>query len=319
MKNKKIVTLAVLTLVIAFVLIYFSRTHSSQALVREVHFKSGHFRLYGQLFLPSHPNKSGIIVCPGANSRGCRNILYLEMAKRFAKLGYACLLFDFRGYGLSEGPKKVTSFEDLDFTQDAITAVSFLKKQQTGLKHIIIVGHSMGGGVAVSAGVRDHRIDEIVSISPGRRAEELFLAKNARLGMKWIQGRMYKDMTTKVKIPLDILREITLPIVVDSYRDFVFIKPTLFVEGVYEDPKDVDFLTNYVIDLKNLTRKEHILLRSAHWFGTASGTRVVFPVAIHILVVTIDALIRNDEAALKDILKRVKRSKRLPVTRNKGD
>lgn len=310
--KKKLVTLIILILIIALALVYFSRIHSFQT-PKEVHFKSGRFRLYGQLYLPSHPNGSGIVFCHGANSRGCRNILYLEMAKRFAKLGYVCLLFDYRGYGLSEGPKKVTSFEDLNFTQDAISAVSFLKKQQTGLKHIIIIGHSMGGGVAVSAGVRDHRIDEIVSISPGRRVEELFLAKDARLGMKWIQHRMYKDMTTKVKIPLDLLRKITLPIVVDSYRDFVFMKPTLFVEGVYEKPKDIDFLTKYVIDLKNLTRKEHILLGSGHWFGTASGTRVVFPIAIHNLVVTIDALIRNDEDALKDILRRDKNSERISV------
>jgi len=282
---------------------------------QKVHFVSGEYRLFGYYFPPAKDfNGKGIVLCPGANDKGCSNILFPEICKRFAKLGYACLTFDFRCYGKSEGPSRVSSFEDLNFTEDAVSAVTALIKLAPPMKEIIMIGHSMGGGVAVSAGVRDQRVDTIVSISPGRRVNELFLGKSAKQGLIWIRDRMYEDMTIKVSIPLPILRKITLPIVIDSYQKFIFLKPILFIEGSYEDPKDIAFLTRYVQDIRVFNRKDHIILPTNHWIGTANGTKVVFPVAIHILVVTIDAWIRNDEVRLADILRRVKHSKRLPLT-----
>jgi pimeloyl-ACP methyl ester carboxylesterase len=279
-----------------------------------IHFRSGPYKLFGYYFSPQkHFNGKGIILCPGANDKGCSNILFPEICKRFAKMGYACLTFDFRNYGKSEGPAKVTHFKDLDFAEDAFSAVTTLIKHTPPIKEIIIVGHSMGGGVAVCTGVRDHRINKIVSISPGRRVKELFLKKNAPLGLQWILDRMNEDMARKITISLPVLREITLPIVIESYRNFIFLKPILFIEGTYEDKKDIDYLTHYVQDIKVMDRKDHIILPTNHWIGTANGKKVVFPVAIHILVVTIDAWIRNDQPALKDILKRVKRSKRVDV------
>ena len=282
---------------------------------KKIHFQSGRYRLFGYYFAPQKDfNGRGIVLCPGANDKGCSNILFPEICRRFAKLGYACLTFDFRCYGKSEGPTKVTSFEDLNFTEDALSAVTALIKRAPPLKKIIMIGHSMGGGVAVSAGVRDSRVSQIVSISPGRRATELFLRKGAPRGLAWIRDRMREDMTIKASVSLPILKDITLPIIIDSYRNFVFLKPILFIEGTYEDPKDIAFLTRYVQDIRVLNRKDHILLPTNHWIGTANGTKVVFPVAIHILVVTIDAWLRNDEPRLADILRRVKHSQRLPVT-----
>jgi len=289
----------------------FAKSQSSPEMGEKVSFRSGKYQLFGLFFEPAHANGYGIVVCPGASTKGCRNILYPEISRRLEKLGYTCLLFDYRGYGKSSGPKKITSPECLNFTKDAVSAVSFLKKQRPDLKKIVIIGHSMGGGIAISAGVRDERIGKIISFSPGRRVTELFLKKNAPLGLQWIQLRMQEDMTTKVKIPLSLIKKITLPICIDSYRNFVFLKPVLFIEGTYEDKKDINFLINYVKHIRTFSTKEHILLPTNHWCGTADGTRVVFPVAIHILVVTIDAWIRNDEIAMKDIFKKVKRGKRL--------
>ena len=282
-----------------------------------VYFKSGPYKLYGNYFFPGKKdfNGKGIVLCPGANDKGCSNILFPEICKRFAKLGYACLTFDFRCYGKSEGPDRVTSFKDLDFTEDAISAITTLEKLTPPMKEIIMIGHSMGGGVAVSAGVRDHRISQIVSISPGRRVNELFFKEKAPLGLQWILDRMHEDMSKKISISLPLLKEVTLPIVIESYRNFIFLKPILFIEGTYEEPKDIAYLTRFVKDIYVLNRKDHIILPTNHWIGTANGTKVVFPVAIHILVVTIDAWLRNDEPALKDILRRVKRSKRVDVNK----
>lgn len=310
-RKKKTLLLFFSLLLFIFLAIVFTKRHSSLIMGEKVHFKSGRYRLFGLFFNPVHPNGRGIVLCPGASTRGCSNILYPEISKRLARLGYACLTFDYRGYGKSEGPRKITSPECLNFTKDAISAVSFLKKKRPDLKKIIMMGHSMGGGVAIGAGVRDERVDKIISFSPGRRVTELFLKKGAPLGLKWIQSRMHHDMTTKVNIPLSFIKKITLPICIDGYKDFVFLKPVLFIEGIYEKKKDINFLMNYVKHMMTFSKKEHILLPMGHWCGTACGTRVVFPHTIDVLAITIDAWIRNDKKTMEGILKSVKGAKRL--------
>ncbi len=292
----------------------FGKGIKSQKVSQAVYFYSGPYRLFGYYFSPEGKrNGKGIVFCPGSNIRGCSNVLFPEICKRFARLGYTCLLFDFRGYGKSDVPKKISNFKALNYTQDAISAVTYLVKKAPYLREIIMIGHSMGGGVAVSAGVRDQRIAKIVSISPGRRVTDLFLKRHAKYGLKWIQQRIYQDTNRRVLIPLNLVKAVTLPISIDSYRNFVFLKPILFIEGIYENPKDIAYLTQYVKEMIDMGGKTHIILPTNHWIGTANGTKVVFPVAIHILVVTIDAWIRGDWRTLKDILRRVKHSRLVPV------
>ncbi len=68
-------------------------------------------------------------------------------AYRFHQMGFAVLIIDYRGYGLSEGnfPSEETVY------QDATTAWDYLvKQQQIQPSNIFIYGHSLGGAIAIN-------------------------------------------------------------------------------------------------------------------------------------------------------------------------
>lgn len=72
-------------------------------------------------------------------------------AHRFHQMGFAVLIIDYRGYGLSEGsfPSEKTVY------QDATTAWDYLvKQQQIDPSNIFIYGHSLGGAIAIDLAVK---------------------------------------------------------------------------------------------------------------------------------------------------------------------
>lgn len=72
-------------------------------------------------------------------------------AHRFHQMGFAVLIIDYRGYGLSEGsfPSEKTVY------QDAATAWDYLVKQrQIQPNNIILYGHSLGGAIAINLAVQ---------------------------------------------------------------------------------------------------------------------------------------------------------------------
>jgi len=72
-------------------------------------------------------------------------------ADRFHRMGFAVLIIDYRGYGLSEGsfPNETSVY------QDAATAWNYLVKQrQIQASDIFIYGHSLGGAIAINLAVQ---------------------------------------------------------------------------------------------------------------------------------------------------------------------
>lgn len=72
-------------------------------------------------------------------------------AERFHRMGFAVLIIDYRGYGLSEGsfPNETSVY------LDAATAWDYLVKQrQIQPSDIFIYGHSLGGAIAINLAVQ---------------------------------------------------------------------------------------------------------------------------------------------------------------------
>jgi uncharacterized protein len=75
----------------------------------------------------------------------------VDQANRFHKLGFAVLLIDYRGYGVSEGgfPTEASVY------QDAETAWNYLTQERyVPTDEIFIYGHSLGGAIAVELAKR---------------------------------------------------------------------------------------------------------------------------------------------------------------------
>lgn len=86
-------------------------------------------------------NKQTILFCHGNSGNISK---YQELASFFSKKGYGILLFDYRGYGKSEGSPSETGLYN-----DVNAALKFLKeKEKLSNNQIILWGVSLGGAVA---------------------------------------------------------------------------------------------------------------------------------------------------------------------------
>ena len=91
---------------------------------RWVTFYSEGSRIVGNLFLPDDMHNAkprpGIVLCHGFT--GVRQLSLRDYAQRFAAAGYVALIFDYRGFGDSEGPKwRLIPLEQVDDIRNAIT------------------------------------------------------------------------------------------------------------------------------------------------------------------------------------------------------
>jgi len=83
---------------------------------------------------------------------------WIPYARRFARLGYLTIAFDFRGYGASQRSTKSR------FPADVIAAATL--SRSLGAKRVVLVGASMGGtAVLVAAANARPAVDGVVAVS----------------------------------------------------------------------------------------------------------------------------------------------------------
>ncbi len=122
----------------------------------EVHFRSNGLVLRGELYLPSRAPAPGVLVCHAMHAQGFRWLpLYRLFAEMAAERGFACLLFDFRGCGMSEGEFDYGWGEQ----RDARAAFEFLlSRKEVDPTTAFLVGRSLGGTIATYALIHDPRV-----------------------------------------------------------------------------------------------------------------------------------------------------------------
>jgi fermentation-respiration switch protein FrsA (DUF1100 family) len=98
-----------------------------------------------------------------AHARGGDRRSYLDHLPLFQELGYATLLFDFREHGLSDGAGRGMSLGYRE-AEDVSAAVRFLK-ETTGVRRVVVIGHSLGGSAVILAGATDPAIDAVIADS----------------------------------------------------------------------------------------------------------------------------------------------------------
>jgi uncharacterized protein len=128
--------------------------------------QSGQIELVASLHVPENRSGSGkvplVIICHGfVGSRIGVNRLFVKAARNFASQGFAVLRFDFEGCG--ESPGEYGSYSLERFIQQTVNVIDFgASLEFVDTKQIILLGHSLGGAVAVHTAVRDKRIKKLV-------------------------------------------------------------------------------------------------------------------------------------------------------------
>lgn len=92
-------------------------------------------------YVPSSKKKGAVLYCHG---NGGNISWFVELYRIFGELGYDLFVFDYRGYGKSEGSPSVEgTYLDADAAWDYL-----VKERRIDPRSIVIWGRSMGGAVA---------------------------------------------------------------------------------------------------------------------------------------------------------------------------
>jgi len=98
-------------------------------------------------WVPAQNARGAVVLFHGNAGNISHRLGYLTM---FSRLGYSVLLFDYRGYGTSGGnPSEAGTYRDAESAWQHLTEVRKVKARD-----IVIVGESLGGGVATWLAVK---------------------------------------------------------------------------------------------------------------------------------------------------------------------
>ena len=134
-----------------------------------VAFESDGHRLAGHLYRPPQAapgDATPAIVMAGPVSSVKEQTLP-HYAERFADAGHTVLTFDPRGFGESEGEPRF-HYDPWLIVSDYVNAAEYaMAREDVDPERVAVVGVCMGGGFALAAAARDHRLAACASIAGG--------------------------------------------------------------------------------------------------------------------------------------------------------
>ncbi len=107
-------------------------------------------------WIPHARARAVAVLCHGYVANRCE---VLGVALELHRMGFGCLLFDFRAHGESGG--RITTIGARE-VQDALGAVDFVARFDLP---ILLFGSSMGGAVAIMTAARDKRVGAVITDS----------------------------------------------------------------------------------------------------------------------------------------------------------
>lgn len=150
---------------------------------RVIHFFSGGERCTASFYRPQGDGPFPVIVMAHGLG-GTRDMRLPAYAERFAAAGYACLIFDYRHFGDSEGtPRQLLHIgRQLEDWQAAVSHARGLEGADAG--RIILWGTSFSGGHVLRIAADDAGIAAVISQGPFSDGLSSTLAINPLTSMK---------------------------------------------------------------------------------------------------------------------------------------
>jgi len=145
---------------------------------------------------------------------------YREMARRFAERGFAALVFNFRGTGLSEGDLSM-----LGWARDLAAVIEFGRAlPAVDADRIALLGFSAGAAIAIYQAARDPRIKAVVSASSP--AQFTFL-ETTMPAEGWV--KLFKE--------IGLIRDPAFPgSLAEWEREFEQVSPLAWIERISPRP-----------------------------------------------------------------------------------
>ncbi|MEP9320333.1 alpha/beta fold hydrolase [Pseudomonas sp. LABIM340] len=128
-------------------------------------FLSGGVQCVADLY---HPPGSGLspVVVMAHGLGGTRRMRLPAFAERFAAAGYACLVFDYRHFGDSEGePRQLLDIQRQ--LEDWKAAIAYARRLDgVDAERVVLWGTSFGGGHVLAAAAEDGKVAGVISQCP---------------------------------------------------------------------------------------------------------------------------------------------------------
>jgi alpha-beta hydrolase superfamily lysophospholipase len=166
-------------------------------------------RIHVRTWLPDRPPAGVVVIAHGFAEHGGR---YAGVADRLTAAGIAVVAPDHRGHGLSEGKRtSIVRFED--YVDDLTTVIAQVRARWPSLR-VVLLGHSMGGLIALDLAVRQAvPLDGLVLSAPAACPREV---SRFTLAVGRTLSRVAPN-TGVLRLPLNrISRD---PAVVDAYNN----------------------------------------------------------------------------------------------------
>jgi uncharacterized protein len=140
--------------------------------VEHVTFESGGDTLKGWLYKPAQPVANEVIIAAGSWTT-VKEQMPMLYARRFAEAGVTTLIFDFRGYGESEGqPRHYESPQRK--TEDLKAAIAYVSNRpELSKAKVTLLGVCASAGYAAKAAAEDTRVDRLALVAPWLHTPEI--------------------------------------------------------------------------------------------------------------------------------------------------
>jgi uncharacterized protein len=128
-----------------------------------VRFFSDGQRLDGELWQPPSSACSAVVIaCSGY--LGLKGLQPARFARALVPSGYACLCFDYRGFGFSDGERgRLVPGEQVE---DIRAGVDYLcSRDDTGALPLVLLGWGLGGALVIAEAAHDSRVAAVVALN----------------------------------------------------------------------------------------------------------------------------------------------------------
>jgi pimeloyl-ACP methyl ester carboxylesterase len=128
-----------------------------------IRFFSDGQRLDGELFHPTSSTCSAVVIaCSGY--LGLKGMQPARFARALVPRGFACLCFDYRGFGFSDGERgRLVPGEQVE---DIRAGVDYLcSRDDTGAVPLVLLGWGLGGALVIAEAAQDSRVAAAVVLN----------------------------------------------------------------------------------------------------------------------------------------------------------